>query len=127
MKKEYYQNHRKEIIKKNIQYNKTHKLQRKIALQKCRKKLRLEVLIHYGGSPPKCACCGEIIIEFLGIDHVHGGGNKHRKQTVRGAGFYLWLKKNGFPKGYQVLCHDCNLSKGFYGYCPHQKEGNIHV
>lgn len=32
----------------------------------------------------------------------------------------LVLKRNKFPKGYRILCHNCNLSKSFYGYCPHQ-------
>jgi hypothetical protein len=28
-------------------------------------------------------------------------------------------------KGYRVLCHNCNLARGFYGYCPHEKfDGN---
>ena len=31
---------------------------------------------------------------------------------------YPWEK---YPPGYQVLCHNCNLAKGFYGSCPHQK------
>ena len=29
----------------------------------------------------------------------------------------------GFPKDkYRLLCHNCNQSMGWYGYCPHQKE-----
>jgi len=75
--------------------------------------LRLECLIHYGGNPPKCACCGETHIEFLTIDHVYGGGNKHR-QIIKSNGsyFYKWLKKNNFPKDFQVLCANCNMAKG---------------
>jgi hypothetical protein len=26
---------------------------------------------------------------------------------------------NEFPDGFQVLCHNCNLAKGYYGECPH--------
>ena len=44
-----------------------------------RKKRRLAALIHYGGNPPKCECCGESILEFLCLDHKYGSGNKHRK------------------------------------------------
>lgn len=86
------------------------------------KKRRLEVLKHYGGDPPKCHCCGESIYEFLSIDHINGGGYKHRKEIggYFGRNFYKWLVKNNFPDGFQVLCHNCNLAKGFYGKCPHE-------
>jgi hypothetical protein len=29
------------------------------------------------------------------------------------------LARNGFPDGYRVLCHNCNMALGQYGYCPH--------
>jgi len=78
--------------------------------------LRKEVLEHYGG---KCACCGETKYEFLSIDHINGGGSKHRKE-INGM-ICPWLKNNNFPDGFQVLCYNCNQAKGIYGYCPHQK------
>lgn len=80
-----------------------------------------EVIRTYGG---KCACCGEDRWEFLTIDHVNGGGTKHRKQVGSGGGaFYKWLKANGYPQeGYRVLCMNCNMALGLYGYCPHQVE-----
>jgi len=82
--------------------------------------LRIEVLTHYsGGKKPFCACCKIQILEFLGIDHIKGGGRKH-KQKVRH--LYHWLKKKGFPKGFRVLCHNCNQSRGAYGYCPHDSK-----
>lgn len=51
------------------------------------------------------------------IDHINGGGTKHRKQI--GSHIYNWIKNNEFPEGFQVLCFNCNLAKGFYGVCPH--------
>jgi hypothetical protein len=86
--------------------------------RKINKKL---VFTHYGGNPPKCACCGESHMEFLAIDHINGGGNKQRKQGLNGHTLYAWLIKNNYPEGYRVLCHNCNLARGFYGYCPHEK------
>ncbi len=80
-------------------------------------KLRIAVLNAYSNNDPKCACCGEKEIAFLAIDHINGGGNKHVK-SIKGK-FYNWLKKNNYPKGFQVLCHNCNMAKGFYGKCPH--------
>lgn len=81
--------------------------------------LRLQALAAYGN---KCTCCGESHYEFLAIDHINGGGHKHRKELKRrGTSYYTWLRREGFPPGYQVLCHNCNLAKGFYGKCPHEK------
>lgn len=84
--------------------------------------LRIEVLGHYAGGQPACACCKEMILEFLSVDHVNGGGSEHRKVGLKGATIYRWLKKEGYPEGYQVLCHNCNQAKGFYGECPHQRQ-----
>lgn len=78
---------------------------------------RIKCLTHYGGI---CACCGEGKYEFLAIDHINGGGNKHRK--IIGHNFVRWLKKNNYPEGFRVLCHNCNNSLGHYGYCPHKHE-----
>jgi len=82
---------------------------------------RYRVLSHYSGGTPSCACCGETTYQFLSIDHTGGGGGKERaKLQISGSGqFYLYLEREGFPPGYRVLCHNCNLSYGFYGYCPH--------
>ena len=81
-------------------------------------KLRLEVLTYYSPRDvPECTCCGEQTIEFLGIDHVNGGGTQHRKAIHNS---YRWIKKNNFPEGFQTLCHNCNHARGMYRYCPHQ-------
>src|SRR5579863_10397145 len=69
-------------------------------------RLRAEVLAHYGiNGVPMCHCCGERRLEFLGIDHIEGGGVKHKKQ-IR-TSLYQWLKKHLFPEGFRVLCHNC--------------------
>jgi hypothetical protein len=81
--------------------------------------LRVRVLRHYsGGGEPKCACCGATELEFLSLDHVNGGGRQHRK-TIK-IRWWEWLRKNNYPIGFRVLCHNCNQSIGIYGYCPHQ-------
>ncbi len=85
-------------------------------------KARMEAIARYGG---KCACCGESRYEFLAIDHRRGGGSRHRLsgQFTPGNGFIKWLKRNGWPKGFRVLCHNCNSALGYYGYCPHKRTG----
>ncbi|MBA7577601.1 hypothetical protein ES708_19454 [subsurface metagenome] len=88
--------------------------------REAQRNLRLEILEHYGGSPPSCACCGEITIQFLTIDHINGMGRAERKlKKAQGGYLYGFLKRNGFPSGYRVLCYNCNCSIGHYGYCPH--------
>ena len=79
--------------------------------------LRLDVLTHYSGGKPKCACCGLTFLEFLALDHIYGGGAKQKK--IVGAHIYVWIKKNNYPDGFRTLCHNCNQSLGAYGYCPH--------
>lgn len=83
------------------------------------KDVRIEVLEHYSCGDLKCGCCGERNVEFLTLEHVNGGGNKHRKQIHYP--IFWWLKRNNYPKDYKVLCYNCNCSIGHYGYCPHQK------
>ena len=84
------------------------------------RRYRLQILSHYSPTdPPSCNCCGETIYEFLSIDHINGGGTAHRKAL--GSKFiYSYLIQNGYPTGYQVLCHNCNQAKGFYKECPHK-------
>ncbi|HDX9663271.1 TPA: hypothetical protein ROX91_001970 [Bacillus cereus] len=84
---------------------------------------RYEVLSHYSNGVPKCDCCEENRIEFLALDHIDGGGKKH----IESIGFRLerWIRKNGFPDGFRVLCHNCNFALGHYGYCPHNSESLV--
>jgi len=89
-----------------------------------RAKTRRAAFKAYGGA---CACCGESRHEFLSIDHIAGGGNKHRKDLGLRAGwpFYRWLRLNNWPKDFQVLCFNCNCARGFFGYCPHEAPLNV--
>jgi len=85
-----------------------------------RKKIKERVLSHYGKGNPKCECCGEQIKEFLCIDHIGGGGTKHRNQIGKGY-LYFWLIKNNFPEGFRILCYNCNQAISLYGKCPHKQ------
>lgn len=82
--------------------------------------VRLETLKAYGN---KCVCCKETQNEFLSIDHINNDGNLHRNKLKRN--IYYWLRDNNYPKdNFQILCHNCNSAKGFYGICPHEKFNN---
>jgi len=95
---------------------------------KCRKsyikRLRNEILDHYGR---KCNCpnCDYDIIDdrFLMIDHVNNDGAEHRREIGNGGGtICLWLIKNNFPEGFQILCANCNHGKRMNnGICPHEE------
>jgi hypothetical protein len=88
--------------------------------------LKLEVLAHYcADGEIACACCGEDWPIYLGIDHMNGQGAKHRKEVGRGAVLHRWLRKNGYPNGYQVLCFNCNFAKHRKGICPHQSTPKV--
>lgn len=100
-KRRYYLANKEYMNKRNKAYN---------------RKIRSLVLDHYGRL---CKCCGETTEEFLAIDHIEGGGRKHKREN----GWYCltaWLWKHKFPEGFQTLCHNCNQAK-VYGVCPHQR------
>lgn len=75
------------------------------------------VLEHYGGI---CVCCGESIYEFLEIDHINGGGTKHRQEI--GRHFIEWVIKEDFPIDLQILCANCNRSKSRFKSCLHNQQ-----
>ena len=79
--------------------------------------VRKLVIENYGG---RCRCCGEDEYKFLSLDHVNNDGNKHRKE-IKYKDMVVWAFKNNYPKNLQILCHNCNMAKGFYGECPHYK------
>lgn len=84
-----------------------------------RQRLKLEILTHYSEKEPQCISCGFKDMRALCLDHTNDDGAAHRKKVFGGArkgsstAMYEWLKHNGFPKEFQVLCANCNLIKEF--------------
>jgi len=111
--REFYNTYAKEYYKRNKLVINARNRQRD-------RDLRLKVIGYYSNGLMCCGCCGEKMLEFLTIDHINGQGHQHRKNINNK--LYNWLKAENFPTGYQVLCMNCNLAKGIYGECPHQKE-----
>lgn len=105
-------------------YNKEWREKNREKLQKRYRKYRIECLSHYSKGEMKCVCCGEDTYEFLCLDHINGGGTAHRKSlgTKGGNSFFWYLRMQGYPKGFQVLCNNCNMAKGKNGICPHQRK-----
>jgi 5-methylcytosine-specific restriction endonuclease McrA len=78
--------------------------------------IKIEVLQHYGNGT--CAYCGERSTDKLNIDHMDGQGKRHREHMKAngmslgtGNQLYYWLRRTGYPEGYQVLCRHCNHAK----------------
>ena len=69
-----------------------------------------KVFEHYCDGDIKCAKCGFADMRALSLDHVEGGGNKHRK-SLKQSHIYRWIVNNGFPTGYQILCMNCQFIK----------------
>jgi hypothetical protein len=97
------------------------------------KENRLKVLQYYSkhlskSNIPCCNCCGlNSHIEFLTVDHIAGRQEMDSKPELKklkyisklsGTALVIWIIKNNFPKGFQILCHNCNQTKGYYGQCP---------
>lgn len=72
--------------------------------------LKTEVMTHYSAGPPKCAMCVVSDIRILTIDHMSGGGASHRR-SLGWKKLNRWLKHEGYPEGFQVLCFNHNLGK----------------
>lgn len=121
-RREYRKNNRDKINKLQARWRENNReLANKLSREskkKYEKMTKKVVFEHYG---KKCACCGESNPIFLSIDHINGGGTKHRKKI--GVKICVWLYKNNFPKGYQTLCFNCNWGKHINnGICPHKEK-----
>lgn len=118
----HHEKHKKAQRDRHYKYYERDAAWKRLSTKRYRDRVRLETLQHYARSPfPECACCGEMQLQFLCLDHINGGGTEERKRLGPGGVlFYCRLKAAGYPPGLQVLCHNCNMAKGFYGKCPHK-------
>jgi hypothetical protein len=76
-------------------------------------KTKILIMTHYGNGECKCVLCNEKRLPCLTIDHINGGGTKHRRSIniPNGGGlhFYKWLIDNKYPLGYRTLCWNCQF------------------
>ena len=109
----------------------------KAKIKQLRDNLKFEIhsyysKLHSNSDIPCCNCCGETITAFLAIDHIAGKKQMNSEpelvklgysSKLEGGHLQSWIKKNNFPKGFQILCHNCNFAKGIPGNknkCPHE-------
>lgn len=100
-------------------YRQENKEELRLKKREYERRVREEGILEYGG---KCSCCGESEAKFLTLEHLNG-----RSSEDRATGYKAWarLKRLGWPKGYTVLCWNCNCAKGIYGVCPHQTKSGV--
>jgi hypothetical protein len=112
-RKVYRQAHKTEQAERAKVYNQIHKTEladkKKVYNQSRKPKLKEAVLTHYGNGKYACVKCGCDDSRTLSIDHINGGGAKHKKSIK--TNLYQWLKNNNYPEGYQTLCMNCQWIK----------------
>jgi len=116
-RQDYYLKNKQKSLQTTRNWKLSHPERTKELNQKSELKLKLDVFNHYSNGTMKCKCCEETILEFLSLDHINGGGNRQRNQY--GSKLYRKLRKASYPSGFQILCYNCNMAKGFFGKCPH--------
>jgi len=119
-----YLRNRENAIAAATRWNREHPERRRKTALAHYYRMQHQAMLAYGGYV--CACCGETEPLFLTLDHINGDGAEIRRNigTLGGTKLYKWLRDNGWPPGYQVLCLNCN--QGRYrngGVCPHQQKG----
>lgn len=83
--------------------------------------IKMEFVIAYGG---KCVCCGETELELLTVEHIRFKGHKLIYDNT--TNLLYKLKALGWPKGYTILCWNCNLSTKNGRPCVHTEEYKLH-
>lgn len=111
--KEYYQKNKESRKMYSKKYRQENKEKYREYFKKTNTKIKELVYNHYSNEVIECACCGEKEIDFLSLDHIYNNGAKHKKK-IKGGGFSIlrWAIKNNFPPIFQLLCMNCNVSKG---------------
>ncbi len=108
---QYYANHEDELAKRQARRDADKNKQREY-----RRKIKDDVFSYYANGTPVCAMCGYTDMRALCLDHINGGGREHREQLAPkgrcgSTHMYVWLRKRGYPAGFQVLCENCNRIK----------------
>lgn len=92
-----------------------------------RDSIRLKILQNYSkalsnSDVPCCNCCGQKShVDFLAVDHIAGKKEMDSEPELVKLGYSSkltsarlrkFILENNFPKGFQILCTNCNFAKG---------------
>ncbi len=92
-------------------YRKTKKYKK--GMRAYRDKIKRLVYEHYSPNGIKCKKCSFDDIRALSIDHIKGKGHLHRLKVGFGNALYRWIVRNNYPKGFQILCMNCQFIKRY--------------
>ncbi|MGD0145955.1 MAG: hypothetical protein ABSB53_03770 [Nitrososphaerales archaeon] len=99
----YRRDHNGEIIRRNVETNRKRNLQD-----------RMNSLTHYSAGEIKCSNPLGMHKEPFTDVRALTLGPVNEEETIeakqakkKGGSFYAWLRKKGYPEGYQVLCFNC--------------------
>lgn len=107
----------------NRLYKKRHPEQWKASKRRWKRrfdsKTKLDVLSHYGPNGKLQCCwpdCAVTDVDMLSLDHIKNDGAAHRREHGgRGhyGGYMLYrdLQRDGYPEGFQTLCHNHQWKK----------------
>jgi hypothetical protein len=129
----YREAHREEIREVDRQYREAHREERNATIREKRKsgewrptrpgrkpiyssrsraKVRQQIIAALGG---KCQRCGFDDWRALQVDHVNGGGSRHRSTYVSMSRYYKDILASAQAQSgeYQLLCANCNQVKRY--------------
>ncbi len=106
--KKYYQKNRERMLSVSKQWHVTNKERYLQGRKAYNHRNKIDAFTAYGGV--RCEICGLTDPDVLAIDHIGGGGQEHRERIgiMSGVTFYIRLRKNNYPPGFRVLCHNDN-------------------
>ncbi len=120
--------HRESIVEYSLKYRQINCVVISNKQKLRRSALKLQAYMNYGGS--KCCWCGEDDVGTLSIDHIENNGNRHldaKGYKIQSSRLYSWLKKHNYPKGFQILCFNCNYAKTQNNGVLPENRKNIHT
>jgi hypothetical protein len=91
------------------EYNQTHKAQSRRRVTEWHQRQKLIVIDHYTEGKRTCTRRGFSDLRALSVEHIKGGGNKHRKAIQGKIDLYRWVITNNFPKDLTILCMNCQF------------------
>jgi hypothetical protein len=91
-------------------HHKEYRLHYRKYIKNKREEQKTIIFNHYSNGKNCCELCGIIDMDVLSVDHIDGNGTQHRKD-MRGRHIEDWLIKNNFPKGYRILCMNCQFKE----------------